>query len=117
LVEADPLARRASAASLRRSGYQVVEAENAGDALLAAEAQTVHVLVTDVTLTRLGGRRLAARIGRIQPRMRVVYMGTSQEIFEPSEEVVTKPITPDRLVAAVRRVLGGQEVTSATELG
>lgn len=117
LVEADPLARRASAASLRRSGYQVVEAENAGDALLAAEEQTVHVLVTDVALTRLGGRRLAARIGRLQPRMRVVYMGTSQEIFEPSEEVVTKPITPDRLVAAVRRVLGGQEVTSATELG
>ncbi len=115
LVEADPLARRASAASLRRSGYRVVEAENAGDALLAAEEQTVHVLVTDLALARLGGRRLAARLGRMQPRMRVVYMGPPHETFEPGEESVTKPITPDRLVAAVRRVLGCGAGTSATD--
>lgn len=115
LVEADPLARRASAASLRRSGYRVVEAENAGDALLAAEEQAVHVLVTDLALARLGGRRLAARIGRMQPRMRVVYMGPPHETFEPGEESVTKPITPDRLVAAVRRVLGGGVGTSVTD--
>lgn len=107
LVETDPLARRASAASLRRSGYRVVEAENAGDALLAAEEQPVHVLVTDLALARLGGRRLAARLGRLQPRMRVVYMGQPHEAVEPGEECVTKPITPDRLVAAVRRALGG----------
>jgi signal transduction histidine kinase len=114
LVEADPLARRASSASLRRSGYRVVEAENAGDALLAAEEQPVHVLVTDLSLARLGGRRLAARISRMQPRMRVVYMGPPHETFEPGEECVTKPITPDRLVAAVRRVLGGGAVENAS---
>lgn len=100
--------------TLRRAGYEVLEAENAGDAFLVAEAHrgTIHLLLTDVVLPRLSGREVAARLAKTRPDMRALYIyghthgGTEQHQALPEgAPFLHKPLTPESLLAKVREVL------------
>ncbi len=99
---------------LRRSGYQVLEAENAGEAILVCEQHpsTIDLLLTDVVLPRVGGRELAERLRADRPHLSVLYTSgysgeaaLQQSVVEPGASFLPKPITPDSLLRAVRRAL------------
>ncbi len=115
LVVEDSEAVRASIRStLRRAGYDVLEAQNAGEALLVSEqfASKIHLLLTDVVMPRLGGRELADRLVKSRPETRVLFTsGYSEETFaesgplEPGRGFLPKPITPDALLAKTREML------------
>ncbi len=55
---------------LAEEGYVVLEAEDGAQALEVAERHEgpIHLLVSDVTMPRMGGRELAERQGRT-PRL------------------------------------------------
>ena len=76
LVEDDALLLQLVSEVLRQAGYQVLEASNAGEALLACEQHTgeIHLLLSDVVLPRLNGLELAARVRRQHPNLRVAFM-------------------------------------------
>jgi two-component system cell cycle sensor histidine kinase/response regulator CckA len=98
---------------LRRAGYEVLEAQSAGDALLIVEqhAGPIDLLVTDVQMPRLLGAELARRIAPHRPSMKVLYMSGYAAAPDPGESEVAflqKPITPDALCRKVREVLGGR---------
>ncbi|HLK36643.1 MAG TPA: EAL domain-containing protein [Polyangiaceae bacterium] len=111
LVEPDEQVRGAVALVLRRSGYEVVEAQSAGEALLASEqrAQPIDLLLTDVSLPRMSGRDLAERLARAQPSVRVLLMAQygegAQEAEDGAVSVVEKPIRPEAMLASVRALL------------
>jgi len=114
LVEDERQVRTIADNILRRHGYNVLVAQNAGDALLICERETgpIHLLLTDVVMPHLSGPELAARLGRLRPDMKVLFMSGYTDdsalrhgALEGSVGFLQKPITPALLARKVREVL------------
>jgi len=115
LVEDDEQVRVVAEDILRRAGYHVLQARNAGEALLTCEQfpQRIHLLLTDVVMPQMSGVQLARRLAQIRPDMKVLCMsGYTDEavlrhgMIESGLAFVQKPLTPDRLLSKVRTTLG-----------
>jgi two-component system cell cycle sensor histidine kinase/response regulator CckA len=114
LVEDDPQVLAAASTILRRSGYSVLEANNAGEALLIAEQHegAIDLLLTDIVMPRMTGAQLAMRLAPLRPHMKALYLsggaGESSRGLAPGADtiVVEKPFTPGALTRKVREVLG-----------
>jgi two-component system, cell cycle sensor histidine kinase and response regulator CckA len=113
LVEDDDQVRAVTSGILRRNGYQVIEARNAGEALLQAETQAkIDLLLTDVVLPQMNGPELAKRLAPERPAMKILCMSgyTDDSIvrhgmLESTMAFLQKPITMATLTAKVREVL------------
>jgi PAS domain S-box-containing protein len=116
LVDDDEPVRLVARAILRKNGYRVLEASNAGEALLHAESHTgpIHLLVTDVVMPQMSGPTLAQRLTAIRHGMKVLCMSGYTDdsivrhgIIEGSIAFLQKPVTPQGLARKVRAVLDG----------
>jgi len=76
LVEDEPSVRRIAGAALRRAGYRVIEAPNAADARIEAQAASgaIDLLLTDVEMPGGNGRALAEHLLRELPSLRVLFV-------------------------------------------
>jgi DNA-binding NtrC family response regulator len=118
LVEDDDQVRTVSRGILRRSGYQVLEARNAGEALLLAEAHvgTIHLLLADVVMPQVSGPDLAKRLASLRPTMKVLFMSGYTDdsvvrhgVVRSAISFLQKPITPEMLTMKVREVLDAKD--------
>jgi PAS domain S-box-containing protein len=114
LVEDDDQVRTVARGILGKSGYHVIEARNAGEALLHSEKHpaTIHLLLSDVVMPQMSGPELAKRLASARPYMKVLCMSGYTDdsivrhgVLEARIAYVQKPITPDALTTKVREVL------------
>lgn len=114
LAEDDAQVRGVARSILRRSGYVVLEAANAGEALLLCEQHgaNIDLLITDVILPIVSGRELAARLRQQRPDLLVLFMSGYTDdavrqhgILDSGVAFLQKPFTPASLTTRVRAVL------------
>jgi len=114
VVEDQAVVRRYAATALRTFGYQVIEAENADEALQVCERERdrIDLILTDVVMPGLSGRELADRLKQLRPEIKVMFMSgyTDDAIVHPGAlekgaEFIQKPFSPDQLAIKVREML------------
>ena len=72
---------------LRSSGYTVLEAQSAPDAIKIAEqhAGEMDVLLTDIVMPGMRGPEVARRVTKLHPTIHVIYMSGYAEGFPEAE--------------------------------
>ena len=111
LVEDQEAVQIAARRILVRAGYTVLTARDGAEALAILEAATaqVNVVVTDLTMPKMGGAELVRHLAALDPRLPVVYMsGFAEETTAPElaqHTFLQKPFTIDALTGAVRAAL------------
>jgi PAS domain S-box-containing protein len=110
LVEDEESVRRLATLLLERSGYRLLVASSGEEALQTARAFAgeIDLLLTDVVLPGLNGRRLADLLRAERPRTKVVFASgyfDDRGILEPGSDFIQKPFDPDTLARSVRRAL------------
>ncbi|HWB32930.1 MAG TPA: response regulator [Acidobacteriaceae bacterium] len=76
LVEDNPEIRKLTGMVLRGGGYIVLEAGDGEEALEVVEKHrsSIHLLVTDAVMPRMGGRKLAELMQKRDPELSVLYV-------------------------------------------
>ena len=114
VVEDQIEARSVICETLRRRGYTVIEAANGPDAIVKGRQPelAIDVMLTDVVMPGMGGRRVAEVIRATRPRLRVVYMSgytdsaiVDHGILEPGVTFVQKPFATETVLRKIREVL------------
>jgi PAS domain S-box-containing protein len=116
IVEDKRIVRKMANALLTRLGYDVLEAENASEALeLLQREPEMNLLLTDILLTgHLNGFELAKEARHRWPELKVLFMSGYAESSRPHHDdlgitplVIDKPFTKEALALKVREALAG----------
>src|SRR6202034_3860485 len=113
VVEDDADVRTYVVETLVSLGYDVLEAGGAEGALrLIDERQDVHLLLTDVVMPGMNGRKLAEEAKLRRPKLKILYMtGYSRNAImhqgrlDVGVDLVQKPVTSEQLARSVRKAL------------
>jgi PAS domain S-box-containing protein len=113
VVEDDPGVRTITTLALKKYGYHVLEASDGSAALrLSNDRDTIDLLITDVVMPEMSGRRLADALLRTRPHCRVLFMsGYNEEMLadraahSPADAFIQKPFTVMALATKVREIL------------
>jgi len=118
LVEDEESILRLGTAVLEKFGYNVLAACTPGEAISMAEQSEgmIHLLVTDVVMPEMNGKELKARIEKLRPDIKVLFMSgytgnviVHQGILEGDVHFLQKPFSVNSLVGKVRDVLDQQD--------
>jgi two-component system, NtrC family, sensor kinase len=113
VVEDDADVRAYVVETLGGLGYDVLEAKSGEHALqLMADYKGIGLLLTDVVMPGMNGRKLADEARRRRPDLKVLYMtGYSRNAIvhqgrlDPGVELIQKPLSGEQLSTMVRKVL------------
>jgi PAS domain S-box-containing protein len=119
LVEDEEALREMTRRMLESSGYAVLTAEDPAKALEIAQQRPgeIRLLLTDVVMPGMGGRKLAEQMVATQPRARVLYISGYTDnsivhhgVLSADVAFLQKPYTRNCLLAKVREVLDSPPV-------
>lgn len=115
VVEDEDAVRVFTGRALAGSGYTVLEAKRAEEALeiVSQYPGQIAALLTDVSMPGMSGCELAQKLAATRPTLKVILMSgydPADPVFAPmaaSLSFLQKPFTPDVLATKLREVLDG----------
>ncbi len=99
---------------LRFYGYKVMEAPNAGNALMIFEKykDTIDIVLTDVVMPQMSGIDFAQKLMPNYPGTKVLFMSgytdnviIQQELLDKNKNFIQKPFNTKALIQKVREIL------------
>jgi two-component system, cell cycle sensor histidine kinase and response regulator CckA len=108
LVEDEDPVRRVVETMLKRHGYQVLASASSKDALAAAEQHrgTIDLLITDIRMPGMSGRKMAECLVTVRPDMKVLYVsGYGDAAAESDVHFLQKPFSTEELATKIREML------------
>jgi DNA-binding NtrC family response regulator len=116
LVDDEEYIRELVGAILAVEGYQVLEASDGVEALKVGGAyeDKIHLLLTDVVMSPMGGGELVKRIMPVRPDLKVLYISGYPD--DPAVRngldsgnicFLAKPFSPKILIRTIRSILDG----------
>lgn len=120
LVEDEPAILNMVSTALRKSGYNVLKANVPDEAVkLAAENKKIDLLLTDVIMPSMNGRKLAELITARHSSVRCLYMSgytadviAHHGVLDDNINFISKPFTMKTLLGKIRSVLDDDTQTS-----
>jgi two-component system, cell cycle sensor histidine kinase and response regulator CckA len=115
VLEDDVSVRHISVRLLRKLGYEVIEAANGDDAkrlISERPPRNVQLLLTDMVMPQMSGRRFADWLGQTSPDTKIIFIsGYLEESLHPHDRrdngmfFLPKPFDSEQLATKVREVL------------
>jgi two-component system cell cycle sensor histidine kinase/response regulator CckA len=114
LVEDEEALLNLAAERLTECGYTVMPARDGIHALEVARSfhGTIHLLLTDIMMPRMGGLSLARSLSELRPGIRVVFMtghaerdASYREALRSGAESIQKPFSHEQLLRLIRHTL------------
>jgi CheY-like chemotaxis protein len=111
VVEDEPAVRNLVQLMLSKEGYAVLTANDGQEALEICEKfkDPIHLLLTDITMPRMNGVKLAEKVRERRPETKIMIMSseTAYTILKENtpDAFLRKPFIPPTLLTCVRRVL------------
>ncbi len=97
---------------LNGAGHDVIEAENGAKAIETYQAERPNAVLMDITMPEMDGLAALKQIKGVDPNANVVMLtalGQESIVLEAikagAKDFVVKPFDPDRVLAAVQKVL------------
>ncbi len=116
VVEDNELLRQMLARLLRRTGYEVAEAENGCTALQRMQEWPADLVITDMIMPRMDGVELILVLRRDHPHVKIIAMSgnglTSAETqlriarLLGTHEVLVKPLCPREFLGTIHGLIG-----------
>ena len=115
VVEDDAAVRELTCEILTNLGYDVIEADVGRRALsVAAERETIHLLLTDVIMPEMSGRSVFEQVAALHPEIKALYMSgytanviAHHGVLDQGVHLLQKPFTSQSLAQKIRDVLAG----------
>jgi two-component system, cell cycle sensor histidine kinase and response regulator CckA len=113
VVEDEEAVRRLIVDLLRDAGYDVLEAADAEEAMAvgAEYAGVIHLLLTDMVMPGMNGRKLAEALRSSHPEAKVLLVSgyseslVSADPLDKSIRYLQKPFTPEHLTRVVHQAI------------
>jgi two-component system, cell cycle sensor histidine kinase and response regulator CckA len=108
LVEDEDPVRRVVETMLKRHGYQVLASASSKDALAAAEKHrgAIDLLITDIMMPGMSGRKMAECLLAQRPDMKVLYVsGYGDASAQSDAHFLQKPFSTEELATKIREML------------
>ena len=101
---------------LERGGYQVSEAAEGLAALHAIKASAPDLVLTDLRMPIMDGAELIQKLRSDSataslPIVLITAYAVLPETAELADEILPKPLAPERVVATVTKLLGGRRAS------
>src|ERR1700678_3425363 len=113
VVDDEPVIASTLTAILNGSGFQATGFTSAEDAIRAAESESPSLLISDVVMPGMNGVELAIRLKSICPDCKILLFSgqaATNDLLESASkrghefELLSKPIHPKDLLAAIRKL-------------
>jgi CheY-like chemotaxis protein len=116
LAEDDAATRNLVREILQETGYRVIEAVDGQQAVeqLERHLASIQLAILDVIMPKLNGREVYQKITELKPELPVIFTsGYAADAFREGERpeqdfnFLAKPVTPEKLLGMIRKVLDG----------
>jgi PAS domain S-box-containing protein len=107
LVEDCDDLREMMAQILTANGLTVIQARDGIEAVKAAQAAVVDLVVTDIVMPRLSGPEAVDFIRTFQPNVKIIFVSGSADMLEPNgrDVIMWKPVMPGVLLKTIESCL------------